>query len=242
MQRRSELWCAWCGWVYAAMFIIGLIGIAGWLPPMDPADTAQHTAQLYLSATNRIRTGVLVMFLGQLFVPFFGGAMVNQCRRIKEATPALHIAQIGSFTGAMITMVMAFIVFFAAAFRPDRISIEVTQALNDLGWLIMMIALVPFVTWAFAIGFAVLSDRGDNPPYPRWVGYFCLLVGLIQVPPALMIYFKTGPLAWNGLFSFYLPALDFFGWTLVMTFLTARAVRNQRYDEVERPTSALVTP
>lgn len=226
-QRKSELWCAWSGFAYAMMFIIGLVGIAGWLPPMDPADTAQQTAQIYLEDTQRIRTGVLVMFLGQLCLPFFGGAMVNQCRRIKEATPALHIAQIGSFTGAGMTMVMAFIVFFAAAFRPERTTIEVTQSLNDLAWLIMMVALIPFVSWAFAIGFAVLADRGENPPYARWVGYFCILVGLIQVPPAGMIYFKTGPLAWNGLFSFYIPALDFFGWALAMTFLTVRAVKNQ---------------
>jgi len=35
----------------------------------------------------------------------------------------------------------------------------------------------------------------------------------------------TGPFAWNGLISYWLVALVFFGWIVLMAFTTASAVK-----------------
>jgi hypothetical protein len=59
------------------------------------------------------------------------------------------------------------------------------------------------------------------------------------VSATFLIYFKTGPFAWNGVFSWWLPATDFFLWFLVMTVLTTRAI-NSKYRSWPTPEAAPV--
>jgi hypothetical protein len=43
----------------------------------------------------------------------------------------------------------------------------------------------------------------------------------------MLVFFKTGPFAWDGLISWWVPAVDFFGWAVVMMVLTAKAARRE---------------
>ncbi|MGB8390637.1 MAG: hypothetical protein WCE76_23335, partial [Mycobacterium sp.] len=74
---------------------------------------------------------------------------------------------------------------------------------------------------------AILSDVTPEPIFPRWSGYLSIFVALVQIPPVMLVFFKTGPFAWDGLISWWLPAIDFFGWIVVMMVLTATAARRQ---------------
>ena len=38
---------------------------------------------------------------------------------------------------------------------------------------------------------------------PRWLGWFNLWAQIIYLPGILIPYFKSGPLAWNGLLAFW---------------------------------------
>jgi len=53
-------------------------------------------------------------------------------------------------------------------------------------------------------------------------------------------FFKTGPLAWNGLIGFWIPAAVFGLWELVMGIMTLRAVN--RDDMHEIPSAAVSEP
>lgn len=63
--------------------------------------------------------------------------------------------------------------------------------------------------------------------FPRWSEYLSIFVALVPIPPVVLVYFKTDPFAWNGLIWWCLPAIDFFGWIVVMMVLTATAARRQ---------------
>src|SRR5581483_5487397 len=196
-----RVWCARCGYAFAAIFLVGALGVAHWFPPLAPSDTAEATAAIYRTETLGIRTGLLIVFLGQILFPFLGAAIAAQTREIPGAGRVLSYAQLAAVGSASMAMVGPLAVFFATAYRPERAP-ELTQALNDVGWIAFMVAFPPFVAWAVAVGAAILSDISSRPGYPRWSGYASILVGLGQMPAGLLIFFTTGPFAWNGLFAF----------------------------------------
>jgi hypothetical protein len=54
---------------------------------------------------------------------------------------------------------------------------------------------------------------------------------MLSVPGGVMIFFKTGPLAFNGLFGIWIPLGVFFVWIIAMTALTIQAINRQTEPE-----------
>jgi hypothetical protein len=53
-------------------------------------------------------------------------------------------------------------------------------------------------------------------------------------PPAVLTtYFKVGPFAWDGLFPWWIPVIDYTVWSVVMSYMTAKAVAAQFKEEGE---------
>jgi hypothetical protein len=48
-----------------------------------------------------------------------------------------------------------------------------------------------------------------------------------MAPASLMGFFKAGPFAFHGLLAFWLVALDFFIWMLVMSWVMLRVIRSE---------------
>src|SRR5581483_3345724 len=76
-----------------------------------------------------------------------------------------------------------------------------------------------------AVGFAVLGDKSGDPVFPRWVGYYNLWTAFMFLPGALVIFFHTGPFAWNGILAFWVVAVLFGAWFIVMTFVLLQAIK-----------------
>jgi hypothetical protein len=51
-----------------------------------------------------------------------------------------------------------------------------------------------------------------------------------------MAFFKTGPLAWNGLLAMYVPVITYFIWLSVMSFFTIRAASGTGVPAAAMPT------
>ena len=51
-------------------------------------------------------------------------------------------------------------------------------------------------------------------------------IAILFMPGALLPFFQGGPFSWNGIIGFWLVAVAFFGWILMMWWMTVRAVRN----------------
>ncbi len=52
---------------------------------------------------------------------------------------------------------------------------------------------------------------------PRWLGYLNLWVAMLIIPAGLVLFFKHGPFAWNGVVGLYIPLVAFAIWILSMT-------------------------
>lgn len=224
MKRRTELWLVWSGVPFVVLFFVGLLLLAGFVPPPSPNLDAAGIAAVYRDHAFSIRLGLLLCFLGTMFFLAFGAGVVGQTRRIVGVSPAVTYFQIGSFASAVLIIIFPLFCWWTAAFRPESRSAESIQLVNDLGWLIFVAGFAPYVTWAVSTGLAIFSDESRSPLYPRWAGYLCVFVGLVQIPPGVLVFVKTGPFAWDGLISWWMPMFDFFGWIVAMTLLSARAV------------------
>jgi hypothetical protein len=228
--------CAWCGVAFTALFAVGFL-IAGFLPPPAPGQSASHLAHLYRTDATRIRIGLQIAWSSSvLFLPFV--ALLSQLMKRAEGEFApWAYTQLAAGLGSVIVFVIPLWNVQAAVYRAQRAP-QTVQALSDLGWL-------PFVGgWAVpamqsvALAVVILADRTGaaagsagverrraTPVFPRWAGYFNIWIALLYVPAILLPFFKSGPLAWDGVLPFWLGAAAFFGWIVVMTVLSLRALR-----------------
>jgi hypothetical protein len=216
MKRRALLACAVIGVVALALVLVGFI-LAGYIPPPKANWTPAHIAQFYGTHTTRKRFGIfLLLFATVGFAPLVAG-MTIVLMRIEGSRPALAITQ--AVSGAVGT---AFLFLFAvllavAAFRPGR-SPDVTQAFHDAGWFMAFISAPPFMLQALSIAAAVLGEHSPKPVLGRWFGYLNLWIAVLLAPGAVLLFFKSGPLAYHGLLGYWVPLFAFGGWMLAMAW------------------------
>jgi hypothetical protein len=222
--RAVELVCAWAG-------IVGLVGaLAGMLLarmlPIAPAptDSAAEVVDYYTSNLHSIRLGLAILSVAVCSIgPLIALTTVKMLRMGLGGSPILPILQ--AVTGAVtyVMLMVPMIVLNVAAFRPGR-DPEITQALHDLGWLLFLTPVAPFVIQNLAIAAAILSDDRPIPVLPRWLGYFNIWVGLLFLPALGAYFLKDGPLAWNGVLVFYLATVVYGAWMVAMALELRKSV------------------
>ena len=227
MNSRSQILCAWSGILCPLVMFIGLWPMAGFLPPHDPTASAADIATIYQQHANGIRLGMIfIMLAGALFAPFVA-SISAQLRRVENSkTPVLSYTQLSAGTAGILLFIVPALIFTGAAYRPERPA-DITQALNDLGWICFVMPFVLALIQNLAIGFAIISDRNARPIFPRWLGFFNFWIALLFVPGGLLTFFRTGPLAWNGLLAFWVPACIFGPWFWVMAAYVIKAAKQQ---------------
>lgn len=235
MHRGIKL-CLWSGPVGFGLFGLGLIALAHFVPPPSPALGAQEIANLYRSNTLGIRLGsIVLMFAAAMFAPFFAAFSVLM-RRMESRDEAPY-----AWTQAICATIVVTCFFLGAmllavtAYRPER-PIELTLLMNDLTWIVYILPGPPAVFQSIAIGLAILAD--PNRILPRWTGYFTLWVAVIFAPVALGVLFKSGPFAWNGVFSFWIGAGIVGLWANVMAFQFLGAIKSGRWDAAGKSLTA----
>lgn len=241
MDRRIQLGCVGCGPVFAFCLLFGLVVLAGYIPPPSPLTGAEAITRWYVDSLTSIRLGLLLALFGSLLLFPWGLAVAFQTARSERKTPVMSCLQIVCTGAGTIGGIIGIIVWCAAAFRPDAIDPKTTWMLNDLGWLLFLLTVPPFALWIAAFGVAVLVDRQAHPVYPRWMGYYSLWTTFAVCPAGMILLFKSGPFAFNGLIGFYIPVGQFFIWMLLTTWLTIRAI-NRQAEEDESATESVNRP
>src|SRR5262249_20233294 len=121
-----------------------------------------------------------------------------------------------------------------ASYRPER-NPEITQALNDLGWLPFIMNWPPALIQCLAIGFAIFGAKHEV--WPRWLGYFNVWCAFIFCAGGLAVLFENGVFAWNGLLACWMAAVFFGVWFIVMTWQLWVSIR----DSEQNPATSAVS-
>lgn len=222
---------AWCGPLLMLIFLAGFWPVAGFLPPPSPEDGAAEIAAFFADDTTAIRLGLwMTTFAAALFAPWMVAIFV-QMRRIEGREAPLAHLQLALGAIFVLEFIFPLMIWQAAAFRPLE-DPELTQRLNDLGWLMFVGVVSTGVLEAIVIGAAILRDRRAEPVFPRWAGYLNLWCALTFVGGGLCVFFKSGPFAWNGVIAWWLLLVGFAVWILAMSFCLLRyAIPHQQVEE-----------
>jgi hypothetical protein len=225
-NTNVQRWCVWSAVGFCALFALGYWVLAGLVPPPSPLDTAGQVAAFYSHDTGRLRAGLLVVLLGcPLLFPFVTVISI-QMKRMEGDSAPLAWTQFASGAVGVLIFVLPIMVMQAAAFRPDR-EPAVTQGLNDVAWVVFLGTFSLAVLQNVVIAAAIFRDHRPEPVLPRWVGYFTLWCAVGFVPGGFTVFVKSGPLAWPGVFTFWVPTVVLMSWITVMVVTLLKAIEHE---------------
>ena len=223
MHVKIEKGAAWLGLAMLGGFMVLFVLVARLIPPMDPSASAQKIAAIYSAHGLRIRIGLALMTLFSVFFTPYLALLSRQVRRIEGYWGVMSLTQVMLSVTFPFGFMLCSISAMAAAYRPER-NPDVTQALNDVFWFIFVGLVGPLIFQVVVLAFAVFIDERERPSFPRWFGYFNIWYAILGVPGCAIYLFKSGPLAWNGVFAFWIPLTVFSIWWIVTTFMLVKAV------------------
>ncbi len=218
--------CARTGFVFAFLWPFAAIVVARlqYIPPPSAADPANEVVAQYLAHTTGIRAATVIFIFSSIFYTTWSVAIIQMVRRRERQWPILFNIMLVAVACEVVVVMFIGFFFGAAAWRPGETTPQVTQALNDLGWLGVLFTGAPFALFQIALAITTLLDTSPHPVYPRWSGYFNLFVSFFMCEASLLLFFKTGPFSQNGVLVFWVPMIVFFSWIVVFTVLTLRAI------------------
>lgn len=218
MNQRSQLICAWTAGISVVFLAIGFFLVTGYVPPPHANESARQIAHFYASHHTRLQVGLVITLLAWSGYGPLVAVISTQMLRIEgNQRPVLALLQAVAGTAGWVCLLIPTMLLLVVTFRPDR-SPALTQTLHDLAWITAFMAVPPFVVELGAIAGAISQDRSPEPAYPRWLGYFNVWAAILFIPGVLLIFFKTGPLSYQGLLVFWIPFIVFGAWILVMAW------------------------
>lgn len=219
---------AWTGPLFTLMWLSGAGPATGWLylPPPSAADLAAKTVGDYAQVHNihLVRLGCIIMITSSILYTTWGMLVSILTRKIEKDYPVFFYIQVISLAACVVVVMLIGYFWGAAAWRAGETLPEVTQALNDIGWLGVLFTGAPFALYQWALAAVIFLDGSERPVYPRWSAYMNLFVSFFMIEAGLLLFFKTGPFSQNGVFVFYLPMIAFFVWILTFSHLSIRAI------------------
>jgi hypothetical protein len=227
LNLMPRLGCAWSGVVATILFAIGFIPCAHFLPFPSPALSAPEVVQMISDNKIGIRVGVIFMIIGFGLISLFFVSVALELNRSDGKRPVHTYAQLVCAGASAAILALGPLFFALMAYRPAEISADVTQTLYDLAWFTFVMPYPVFAILLVAQGLAILRDKKTPPVCPRWAAYLCFSTALGLIPTGFVIFFKDGPLAWNGIIGLGIPMIVFFSWIMVLSFYLVRHVRRE---------------
>jgi hypothetical protein len=216
--------CAWTGPLFVLMFLVGAVPLSRFFaPPTSAQGGAGEIAAMYTDNLGAIRIGILLMCLASPLFATFAMAIATMTRPSDPEWRVVYHSQIALIGVGTFVILLIPVAWAVAAYRPGMISPDVTQSWNDFAWFGVLFTWPPFGLWCLLIAASILFDA--QPRLPRWVGYLNVWTCVGYIPASCMIFTKTGPLAQNGVITFWIPIVVFFLWTLIMSAVVIRHSR-----------------
>ncbi|MES2490155.1 MAG: hypothetical protein V4607_10210 [Pseudomonadota bacterium] len=201
----------------------------GFSPPMSPTMSAEQVAAFYRDPANlpRIRYSMIMFNWFGVGIVTFLVLIVMQIKRMAHRTSMLAYCYLGCSTGGPVLFFLADLFWLIAAFRPER-DPQLTQMFNDLAWISFTGQVGFMVAQCVFLALAIFLDRQAEPIFQRWVAHFNLLIAAAIAPAAFVATSLTGPLAWDGLISFWIRNSALALWLIVMAIMVGKNIYKQR--------------
>jgi hypothetical protein len=231
MRRTDgELILLWTLPALATIRVSAFFLFPGFLHPMSPTMSAEEVAGFYRDQTARIRYSMILFnWFGVGLIPIVM-LLVMQIRRMAHRTPILSYSLLACAGGPPSLFLIANMFWLLAAFRPERAP-ELTQLFNDLAWVTFTILVPYLIAQCLLLALAIYWDHQAQPVFKPWVALFNLLIAAALTPAAFTAMTFTGPVAWDGLLSFWVKNIAITVWIIVMGIVLGQTIRRQRVED-----------
>jgi len=204
----------------------------GFNPPMSPRMPAEDVAAFYRDPHNAVLTKISMVLFNWFcvgMIPFLA-LIITQIHRMAHHTPIWAFAFIGCMAGGPTLLFTADLFWLVAAFRPER-DAALTQMYNDIAWVTFSAQAGFLVAQCIFLAIAIYLDRQPKPVFKTWVAHFNLVVAAALVPATFSAVSLTGPIAWDGIASFWVKNGALITWLIVMTVVLGTTLYAQRREE-----------
>ena len=228
----GEVLLLWTLPVVGVVWLSAFLMFPGFVHPMSPTMSAAEVAAFYRDPGNlpRIRYSMILFnWFAVGLIPILA-LIVLQIRRMAHRTPIFSYAIIACAAGGPTIFLMADLFWLLAAFRPER-DPELTLMFNDLAWVTFSSQVGFLIAQNVILALAIYLDRQARPVFERWVAHFNLVVAALLVPAAFVGAAMTGPIAWDGLLTFWVRNVAIGVWIVIMAVVLARAIGRQRTED-----------
>jgi hypothetical protein len=228
----GELFLFWLLPALGLTWVLVFLIFPGFSPPMSPTMSAEEVAAFYRDPSNLplIRWSMIVFNWFSIGMIPFLTLIVVQIGRMGHRTPVMSYAYLGCLTGGPTLLFCADLFWLLAAFRPER-DPALTQLFNDIAW-VTFTGQVGFpIAECIFLALSIYLDRQPRPVFRTWVAHFNLAIALALAPAAFVGVALTGPLAWDGVLSFWVRNGAMAVWLTVMTIVLGGTLYRQRREE-----------
>ncbi|MFI1464110.1 hypothetical protein [Nocardia carnea] len=216
----------WTGPVAGVILLIAFLAFPGFFPPISPDMPAEQVAAFYADNQALIRFSMITFNLcGIMLIPFFM-VIVAQLKRMATQTHVFAYCYLTATVSGATIFALADIFYLVAAFRPDR-DPELILLLNDMAWIVFIAPVGILVAQNLLLAAAIYFDSGPQRVFPRWVAHFAVGTAIAMAPATAAAVVTSGPLAWDGVISFWLRNGAFAAFTVVMFFVLRATLRRQ---------------
>ncbi|MBP1821528.1 hypothetical protein [Mycobacterium sp. OAE908] len=231
MRRTDgELILFWTLPAIAIIWVSAFFIFPGFVHPMSPTMSADQIASFYRDETARIRYSMILFnWFGVGLIPTVM-LLAMQVRRMAHRTPILSYSLIACAGGPPCLFLIANMFWLLGSFRPERAP-ELTQLLNDLAWITFTISVPYLIAQCLLLALAIYWDRQEQPVFKMWVAHFNILVAVALAPAAFTALTFSGPLAWDGLLSFWVKNIAIAAWIVVMGVVLGPSILRRRAEE-----------
>jgi hypothetical protein len=230
-KTDGELLIFWSLPVVSLIWALAFLAFPGFVHPMSPTLSADEVAAFYRDPQNlpRIRYSMIVFnWFGVALIPFLT-LIVMQIRRMAHRTPILAFCFLGCIAAGPTLFCVADLFWIIAAFRPER-DPALIQLFNDLAWVTFTGQVGFLIAQSVFLALAIYLDRQPRPVFSPWVAHFNLVVAAALAPAAFVGLALSGPIAWDGLLSFWVRNTAIAAWIVVMTVVLGQTLYRQRRD------------
>jgi len=206
---KIHKWIAWSGPVLILGYLVCWAVLGHNIPPPDPSYTAQQLVDnYYVKYQSDILLGQsLSAFFGLIYLPWTCVIAIQMRRREKEPLLA-YINLTGGILNAWVLASCPAMWAYAAEVA-GKVDPELVKTIHFVAWYVFDMTYMVASLQGFAIGIFALCYRQEPVLYPVWVGWVAIFMAASFLPLSFIPYFKTGPIAINGLWSFHVVFLSF---------------------------------
>jgi hypothetical protein len=240
MAIGKQRFLVWLGLVLTVIYAVALGLLLHMIPPPSPNQSALQVAAWYREKADSIRLGATIgTWSGGCMIPFFVTIVMQMAR---QETGRKVWTLLTAASGPFLTIFLCLppIFFGAAAFTPQR-SPDATQLMHQLGVLTLVTTDQIYIfAWIAIIALCLSKTTLDNPPFPRWFGYFTAWTACMFEAGAVGYLTKTGPFSWRGLLVYWSPVVIFGVWVAVAAVVMMKAL-NAQESQPDAPPATTIT-